>query len=158
MAFDPPVLRVTDPDGTYADRLTVVYRSIDDPVSNTDIGPSTVCVVDPHGALLDADGLRAELERLARGPDEYANSYLATERIHHHSWGADAQTVTFLISVGASVVAPFIVDGLKRISSAIAAAATYPAEARPITEREAKFWAEVMVGAIHLGAVRPYAG
>jgi hypothetical protein len=48
-------LRVTDPDGTYADRLTVVYRSIDDPVSNTDIGPSTVCVVDPHGALLDAD-------------------------------------------------------------------------------------------------------
>lgn len=55
MAFDPPDLRVTDPDGTYADRLTVVYRSIDDPVSNTDIGPSTVCVVDPHGALLDAD-------------------------------------------------------------------------------------------------------
>ncbi|MFL6087760.1 MAG: hypothetical protein ACJ74F_32160 [Mycobacterium sp.] len=55
--------------------------------------------------------------------------------------------MTFLISVGASVVAPFIVDGLKRISSAIASAATYPAEARPITEREAKFWAEVMVGA-----------
>jgi hypothetical protein len=49
MLDDPPEPRVTDPNGTYVDRLTMAYRVIDDPVSDKDIGPSRVRVVDPHG-------------------------------------------------------------------------------------------------------------
>jgi hypothetical protein len=60
-------LHITDPDGAYADRLTVVYRAIDDPVSDKDIGPSVVFVVHPQGTLLDLESLRRELETLARG-------------------------------------------------------------------------------------------
>lgn len=147
VSADSPDLRVTNRNGAYADRLTVVFRAIDNPSSGRDIGPAVVFVVHPHGTLLDLEGLRRELEVLARGPGEIPRSYVSTLRYGHTSWGADGAAATFLLTVGGQVVGQFLADGLMRIGSAIRASIRTPETPRPITEREARFWAGVMVSA-----------
>lgn len=147
MSFDLPDLSVTDPNGAYADRLTVVFRAINHPDSENDIGPAVVFVVQPQGTLLDLEGLRRELEVLARGPGEVPRSYIATLRYGHTSWGADGAAAMFLLAVGGQVTGQFLADGLKRIGSAITGSIRAPETPRPITDREARFWAGVMVSA-----------
>jgi hypothetical protein len=133
-------LNVTDPNGTYADRMTVVFRTIDNQSSNTDIAPSIAMIVHPHGVGLDVEGLRVELEQLAQ-----RHPFRSTASVHHTSWGADGAAAVFLLSVGGQVAGSVITDGLKRIGRAIVEARNRPAEPRPITEAEAISWATVVL-------------
>lgn len=148
MAEGGPELRITDTDGTYADRLTVVYRGVDDRALDTDIGPAIVFITHPGGSRLAIEPLRRELERLARGADGTARSFISSVRIGHTSWGADAATVTFLLTVAGQVTGEFIAMGLRRVGAAIRRGASGRAsEQRPITEEEATYWADAMLRA-----------
>ncbi len=62
MPDDLPELSLTGPDGTYVDRLTVVYRAIDSPGSDTDIGPSMVFVLHPHVGSIRKDLRRRTIQ------------------------------------------------------------------------------------------------
>ena len=95
MDDDARELHVTDRNGTYADRMTVVFRTIDNQSSNTDIAPSIAMIVHPHGVRLDLEGLRVELEQLAQ-----RHPFRSTASVHHTSWGADGAAAVFLLSVG----------------------------------------------------------
>lgn len=141
-------LSVVDPAGTYVDRVTIVFRAIDSPVENRDIGPSVVFVANPGavGALLDIEAIRLELERLARGPSG-TRSFLSTQTVGHASWGADGTGASFLLNVGGQVAGHYLINGLKRLGAAIRGVQGGPAEERPITEREAQRWAAVMIAA-----------
>jgi hypothetical protein len=146
MTDDLPEPCVTDPDGTYADRLTVVYRAVRDQRGDTDIGPAVVMITHPHGTRLAFEKLRRELERLARDSGETPRPFVSTTRVGHTSWGADGASVTFLLSVGGQVSGYFIVEGLKRIGRVISRSSTV-AEHRPITEEEARYWADAALRA-----------
>jgi hypothetical protein len=54
---------------------------------------------------------------------------------------------SFFLDVGGHVVSQFVTNGLKRIGAAILRGAKQPSEVRPIEEREATSWAQVMVSA-----------
>ena len=141
MAESAPELRITDPDGTYADRLTVVYAS------DVNAEPAIVLITHPGSRRLAIEPLRRELERLARGP-EGGRSFASTVRIGHYSRGADGAAVTVLLTVAGQITGEFIVAGLKRVGTAIKNRASGPpSEQRPITEKEAKYWVEPMLRA-----------
>jgi hypothetical protein len=146
MADELPELHVTDPDGTYADRLTVVYCAVRDQRADTDIGPAIVMITHPHGNLLALEPLRRELERLARHSGDTPRPFISNARVGHTSWGADATSVTFLLGVGGQVSTYIVVEGLKRIGRAINRGST-AAEHRPITEEEANYWADAALRA-----------
>jgi len=58
---------------------------------------------------------------------------------------------SFFLDVGGHVVSQFVTNGLKRIGAAILRGAKQPSEVRPIEEREATSWAQVMVSARFYG-------
>jgi hypothetical protein len=58
VAEGSPELRITDTDGTYADRLTVVYRGVDNRAFDTDRGPAIVFITHPGGSRLAIEPLR----------------------------------------------------------------------------------------------------
>lgn len=150
----PDDLVITDAEGVYTDRLSLIYRPVDFPGTERDIGPAVVLVVNTGGQLLAFESLRREAERLAAGPGDGSRSYVSRSTYGHSHWGASSASVAFMLAVAGQVTGEFIVAGVRRIAMALRGIGDY-SEKRPITELEARRWAPVMVSARFEDIKRP---
>lgn len=121
---------IVDPkNGTHINRLTVVYHSIKDPRDQTPL--ATVVLVLEAGQRINRDQLRRELEQLHwirdSGGQLRHQPYLLEDRYSHHSWGADAASLAFVIWAASTAVQGIVGgaswDGLKAIGNRIVKAA-----------------------------------
>lgn len=147
---------IVDPEnGTHINRLTVVYHSIEDPRDTTPL--ATVVLVMDVGASINRDQLRSELERLHWTPGSGGQlrhqPYLLEDRYSHHSWGADAASLAFVVSAGWTVVQGIVGgaawDGLKAIGNRIVKATGRAPGQHAIDDQDAIKRAEQIASAAH---------
>ncbi|WP_124259231.1 hypothetical protein [Rhodococcus ruber] len=134
--------------GTRADRIVVQYSQIDFPGSPP--GDTLLLMVSPH-APFDLDELRTDIEQINYEvhPDgsKSHTPFILEQKLRHHSWGADATVIEFVLEAAASgLIGSVTWDGLKAIAKNFAARgrANSQVPPRPLTEDEATFWAPVM--------------
>lgn len=134
---------IVDPEnGTYVNRVSVVYHSIESPQQPAPL--ATVVLVLEAGKPINRDQLRRELEQLQwiRGSDGELSHrpFVSEDRYYHFSWGADAASLAFVISAGISaaqgIVGGASWDGLKAIAKRIHGTGK-PARLQPLDDQEA---------------------
>ncbi|WP_146240380.1 hypothetical protein [Williamsia limnetica] len=95
-------------------------------------------MVSPSGPV-DLDELRRLAEMIPGGPD-----YILDQNVHHHSWGADATVVEFVVQAAASgVIGSIGWEALKSFARAVTGGRKSEPP-RPLEESEARGWAEQM--------------
>lgn len=130
---------VDDTNGTYVNRVTVVYRAVEFPNQPP---TATVVMVADGGVAVDRDELRQRIERLHYSRDSDGNlnhqPYTLSESYHHTSWGADGAALEFVVQAAVYAVSGIVGgaawDGLKAIGRRISQADHSPEHAERITE------------------------
>lgn len=135
---------IVDPDtGTYVDRLTVLYESVEHPSQPPQ---ATVVLVVDAGQRINREELRRQIEQLhyRRADDGQLvhQPFKTEERYGHISWGAEAAHLEIVVQVASwavsGVVGSAAYDGLKKLGQRIrsARASTSP-RPQPIDDQVA---------------------
>ncbi|MBM4728833.1 hypothetical protein GS446_19710 [Rhodococcus hoagii] len=143
------VINLTSDDaGIYANRVVVEYSQIEFPGAPS--GETLLLMVHP-ARRFDLDALYIELEQINYEvqPDGSKRHmpFILEQKVRHHSWGADATSVDFVLQAAASgLIGSAAWEGLKAIAHGFAekARALSQESPRTLSEDEAKFWAPIM--------------
>ncbi|GJO33937.1 hypothetical protein NJB1507_46200 [Mycobacterium marinum] len=138
---------IADPDtGTYVDRLTVIYESVECP----DKPPlETVVLIVDAGKQINREWFRRQVEQLHFRRTEdgqlFHEPFQSSERYGHFSWGAAAAHLELVVQVAAwvfggastGILGNAAYDGLKKIGQQVSSGATSPERPRQIDDQQA---------------------
>lgn len=130
---------------SYADQVRLTYQEIDYPGSGNPPGEMIQMTIQPGGGV-DIDRLRIAAEGWMD-----STTHIADLHYKHHSWGADAAVLAFLLQAGASgVVGGAAWDALKALGRRVTASRSDAPCPRPLSEAEvvdhARFFASSRFG------------